>query len=260
MHMEISYYSIQGPANTRIALVSDLHERKPDEVIQKLKEIQPDLICVVGDMLERTDKGVDPRNKKDNPRFFHLLHALAHIVNDLLFLLFKNEGNPCSENTYAFFFLCQEIAPVYYSLGNHEYYLNDRDKDVLKKCQVTLLDNDWIQKGDLVIGGVSPNIDEKMLNGFEKQKGFKLLLCHHPEFYEKYIQDRKIDCVLSGHAHGGQIRLFHRGLFSPNQGFFPKYTKGKYGKLIVSAGCSNTAAIPRINNPEEIVCIDIKRK
>lgn len=62
--------------------------------------------------------------------------------------------------------------------------------------------------------------------------------------------------MLSGHAHGGQIRILGRGVFSPGQGLFPKYTKGIYeGRLVVSAGCSNTASIPRWGNPCEVVAI-----
>ena len=70
------------------------------------------------------------------------------------------------------------------------------------------------------------------------------------------------DLVLSGHAHGGQIRLFGHGLFAPGQGIFPKYTKGLYdGRLIVSTGLKpKEGLIPRINNKRQIVVIDIAPK
>jgi predicted MPP superfamily phosphohydrolase len=63
--------------------------------------------------------------------------------------------------------------------------------------------------------------------------------------------------MLSGHAHGGQIRLFNRGLFAPGQGWWPKWTKGVYDHcLVVSTGLSNTASpIPRLFNPTEIVYV-----
>ena len=64
------------------------------------------------------------------------------------------------------------------------------------------------------------------------------------------------DLILSGHAHGGQIRLFGRGLFAPGQGIFPKYTSGIHGSMIISRGLSNTGGmIPRLFNRREIVYI-----
>ena len=87
-------------------------------------------------------------------------------------------------------------------------------------------------------------------------------MSHHPEYYDKYlyVYDNDIDLVLSGHCHGGQIRLFGRGLFAPDQGILPKLTKGVYKKMIISAGLSNTAKpIPRLFNPTEIVYISEDR-
>jgi predicted MPP superfamily phosphohydrolase len=81
-------------------------------------------------------------------------------------------------------------------------------------------------------------------------------LCHHPEYRDKYLKDRSIDLILSGHAHGGQIRLLGRGLYAPGQGIFPKYTSGIHANMIISRGLSNTAGfIPRLFNPREIVYI-----
>ena len=64
--------------------------------------------------------------------------------------------------------------------------------------------------------------------------------------------------VLSGHAHGGQIRIFDKGILAPGQGFFPKYTHGMYdSKMIVGRGIGNQVPIPRINNPSEIIVITL---
>ena len=89
-------------------------------------------------------------------------------------------------------------------------------------------------------------------------------MCHHPEYWcmqPPMLKDHPIDLVLSGHAHGGQIRLFGQGLFAPGQGLLPRYTGGLYegphGNMIVSRGLANTAPppIPRLFNPREVVTI-----
>jgi len=83
-----------------------------------------------------------------------------------------------------------------------------------------------------------------------------ILLSHHPEHWPD-IKEKKIDLMLSGHAHGGQWRVFNHGVWCPGQGFWPRWTKGVYeGRLVVSAGLSNTAHVPRIFNPTEIVYLE----
>ena len=79
---------------------------------------------------------------------------------------------------------------------------------------------------------------------------------------EPMLKNRNIDLVLSGHAHGGQIRIFGQGIFAPGQGVLPKYIKGVYkvgdGQMIVSAGMSNSYLVPRIWNRKEVVYIAIE--
>ena len=77
------------------------------------------------------------------------------------------------------------------------------------------------------------------------------------------LKDRKIDLVLSGHAHGGQIRVMGQGIFSPGQGLFPKYTagihRGKYGSMVISRGLSNPYSyVPRLGNPCEVVYVEMR--
>ena len=66
--------------------------------------------------------------------------------------------------------------------------------------------------------------------------------------------------MVSGHAHGGQWRIFGRGVFAPGQGLFPKYTSGIHdGRLVISRGLKKSGTIPRIFNSPELVIIDIKK-
>lgn len=94
---------------------------------------------------------------------------------------------------------------------------------------------------------------------------FKILLAHRPELIEIYKKSH-FDLVLSGHAHGGQVRIpfILNGLFAPDQGWFPEYVGGvyKHDSLthIVSRGVSYNPLLPRIFNPPEVVVIEIKGK
>ena len=75
------------------------------------------------------------------------------------------------------------------------------------------------------------------------------------------MKNRKIDLILSGHNHGGVIRILGKGLYARNQGLFPKYDGGIFdSRLIVSRGLSNTKHIPRLFNPTELVYIHLSKK
>ena len=165
--------------------------------------------------------------------------------------------------------------PTFYSLGNHEFDFTSRSAERVAECGVTLLLDEYACWEELCIGGLRSRSKYRAvppgrssipprtgwLDEFEKQQGYKILLSHHPEYYESYLRERDIDLILSGHAHGGQIRLFGHGLFSPGQGIWPKYTHGLHdGKFIVSAGLANTVPLlPRLFNPTELVFVDIEK-
>lgn len=254
----------------RIALISDLHERNGNEVIEILKKEKPDLIFFAGDILERhkvskknNDISITPAAKK---RQRSLKTRIKRAVYKILSLVFVSEDE-MAENPYDIFKNCTEIAPVFYSLGNHELYLTKEDKKILEENKITLLDNHDCQilwKNQRIrIGGLSTIADFKWLESFSKKDGIKFLLCHHPEVYFKKIKNSSLDTfdgVFCGHAHGGQYRIFDHGLYAPGQGIWPAYTKGKFVHknqfALISAGLADTAGVGRWNNPKEVVIAD----
>lgn len=246
----------QAQATLRIALVADLHNEPCDAVLAILRNERPDMIAVPGDLMTQAD-ALDPN------------------CNGLTFLR-----------------AAAKIAPVFYSLGNHEPPANTKDArygllsyvfvQTVRETGAILLDNAYAAFQGLTVGGLtsvgsmetkSNRLDPAWLRSFAAMPGSKLLLCHNPEYYPKYIKplrdagNESILLVLSGHAHGGQWRMGKRGFFAPGQGFFPHYVGGVYDqRLVVSRGLSNTLGpplfprplpVPRLGNPMEVIIIDL---
>lgn len=279
-------YIINGPTDITIAIVADLHEHDPAAGLTILRGTQPDVIAVPGDLFENHEFG-ENLDKEDESLISRCLCSVIHYTNKLAGLRWKQKHDVKKEHAYEFLMKASEIAPVVMSLGNHELYLTEEDKTVLQNAGVHVLDNSSVVIKNVLFGGIpskqiTGRIDTDFLHSFSEALAvpknvneladmdvpmttadrdelmYKVLLCHHPECY-RLLQQYSIDLVLSGHAHGGQIRVANHGIFSPGQGLFPKLTKGVYdGRLVVSAGCSNTASIPRWGNPCEVVVVRVK--
>ena len=210
----------------RLAVASDLHSDTFDDVLEEFSRC--DAVLVPGDLVDR--------HRKNN------------------------------ENAVRFLETVPEIAPVFYSIGNHELKYRHREAylEKVRKSRVKLLDNDSVSFYGVRIGGLSSSRkvpDLAFLDRFEKEEGYRLLLCHHPEVYRDYVAGRKIDLTLCGHAHGGQIQIRGRGLYAPGQGLFPKLTHGLHdgGRMLISRGMTNGAKprIPRICNPCELIILNL---
>lgn len=250
------------PGKLTIGLISDLHEHDPQEVLALLRKGKPNVIMVAGDTFERHGEGKDTIRTAEEGILQKMLRLILMKADDLFEWIF---GEHKHEAEYAYQFLREagRIAPVYVSIGNHEWYLLPEDLEVIEESGARLLDNAdckiCIDGITVRIGGLSPDADLEWLNKFCAKDGYKILLCHHPEYYDRYLKEQRIDLILSGHAHGGQIRIWDRGLYAPGQGIFPKYTKGIHdSRLIVTSGSSNTASVPRWGNPCEVVMIHLE--
>lgn len=192
--------------------------------------------------------------------------------------------------------LCNTLAkdfPVYYTIGNHELsfcesqngkYLQNL-KNAIDSTGATMLSNeitDFTTKdGDkITIAGLkaypffdydAPDYDNDENKLFQKylsqedDSHFSILMCHYPETYVWGFDKYNIDLMLSGHTHGGIFRIpFVGGVYAPEQGFMPKYTKGYYsnGKanMLISAGLNTSRNIPRLFNPLDVAVVTIKGK
>ena len=320
MKMITTRYKISAPVKNslRIALVADLHDRPGDEVLNRLKQEQPDLVLAAGDILERCTEGESQYTKaemdawqglrKKNKIAFGAMKTAMRIGYSM------HEKHEFSEGI-EFLQKASEIAPVFYSPGNHEWYFTKEDQKVFSENRIFLLENEdicwdlvenrlvpksecgnnrkavkdvvnknylkaendsesgWNSKTEIIsedeenseniihIGGLATRYDLDWLHAYAAKPGYKILICHHPEYYRRYIKDTEwdtFDLIVSGHVHGGQWRIGRHGVLAPGQGLFPKYCYGCYDrKLIVSAGLSNTASVPRFGNPTELVMIHV---
>jgi len=240
---------LEEQSSIKIALISDLHStihgKNQIVLIDKIKDINPDFIVLSGDIFD----DVIPMTGTQ--------------------LLLRGIYN---------------VSPIYYVTGNHEYQSNNIQaiREELRSYGVVILSDNYIitkiENNEIVIAGIEDpfkdlyetpgyNQDESMERAFRELDEipfYKILIAHRPEFIEIY-KKYPFDLVLSGHTHGGQVRLpFLNGLYAPNQGIFPKYAGGIYthGNLthIISRGLSITPWLPRIFNPPELVIIIIESK
>ncbi len=240
--MITKHYDIQTSKNVNLSIIllADIHGYQMGEDFYKgLRGEKPDAIMIAGDLVD--------------------------------------EERPFSDHTEKVLQACVNVAPTWFSYGNNDEVLSERDIDAMKRIGVGVLDNEWIPiKESIYLGGLTSamvircrkyglHAREKVktetgwLKDFSSLSGYKILLDHHPENYRLYTKDLDIDLILSGHTHGGQISVFGYGLLVPGQKLWPRYTGGYYEKkLIVSRGLSNTLPIPRIWNPKEIVNITIQ--
>ncbi len=234
--MKLNQYEIRCAVSSpvKICVAADLHGKNSGNAIELLRGVKPDLILSPGDMFENAAKW--DVEEDFHRRSFHFLKEAV------------------------------KIAPVYLSLGNHERGMSEENGKKLRRAGITLLDNRFVTlKDGIHLGGLTshyigghdtPDLD--FLAEFAALPSLKLLLCHHPEYYPKYIRQTPIDVVISGHAHGGQWRFFDRGVYAPGQGFFPHYTSGVYdNRLCVSRGMANTVPVPRFFNPRELILLHL---
>lgn len=239
-------YTVASPkltAEVRLAVVTDFHSSdNADDVATMVASCAPDAVLLVGDMFD------DDTQNRPPERTLTLMRQLsAHY-------------------------------PCYYVSGNHEAWTGEMDALYQQTADagVTVL---RMSSGVLTVRGQrialcgipdpyemvfsgAPDTEEQLRQAMENvdSADFTVLLAHRPELLAKYAQF-PLDLVVSGHAHGGQVRIpgVLNGLYAPNQGWFPKLAGGAYTQdgttLIVSRGLAVRTRLPRIFNRPEVVLV-----
>lgn len=196
------------------------------------------------------------------------------------------------EQTEKLLSILPEDVPVFAANGNHEYRLKiypevydsmyEQYLKLLEQYKVTLLENKdvSVRIKDISLKIAGYELPRKYYDRFYRgilpkeelfsalpdkdDRAFCILLAHYPKYFETYIR-WKPDLILSGHYHGGIIRLGGKHAVVGNDfTLFPKYGYGFFEKdhaaMIVSAGLGEHTLPLRLWNPRELVCVDIKGK
>ena len=239
-------YTVASPkltAEVRLAVVTDFHSSdNVDDVVAMVASCAPDAVLLVGDMFD------DDIANRPTERTLSLMRQLS------------------------------AQYPCYYVSGNHEAWTGEMDAlyQQTEEAGVKVL---RMSSGVLTVRGQrialcgipdpyemvfsgAPDTEEQLRQALEDvdSADFTVLLAHRPELLAKYAQF-PLDLVVSGHAHGGQVRIpgVLNGLYAPNQGWFPKLAGGAYTQdgttLIVSRGLAVRTRLPRIFNRPEVVLV-----
>ena len=238
----------------RILQLTDLHNsefgEENVELIDLCEEQKPDVILLTGDLVNMDEEDTS---------------VAENLISNL-----------------------KDIAPVYVSMGNHEK-VNEQNFDtdltsVYKNAGAVVLDREYlditINNQKIRLGGIygyclpakfleTKEADPKecaFLWDFQDTDRYTILMCHMPVCWliNDGLDEWDVDCVFSGHAHGGQIILpLIGGMYAPDMGFFPGNLQGEFSSkdgnnhMILSRGLGSGTLVPRINNRPEIVVTDI---
>ena len=253
--LEVNNYSITNSKiddSINVAIISDLHDNQlgenNKELIDKINSQSPDIILVIGDMVNS-----DSKNSQ----------IAINLMKEL-----------CKDNK------------VFFSLGNSDIdYIEAKTSDLIKELEdvgVTVLDKSYedieINGNTIRIGGMYAyafglndfnSVDKDTMEegvydflcDFQDTDNYKIMMAHRPDsfIFGNASEVWDIDLVVSGHTHGGQVVLpFLGGLYVGDQGFFPEYDKGLFDlnkiKILITSGLgAGKQKLPRFNNVPEIV-------
>ncbi len=249
-----SFESAKIKKKTRLVMLSDLHNyqygRDNRQLYAAIEKATPDAIVIAGDMI----------TAKTSEKF---------------------------DKTLDFLKCLKEKYPIYYAYGNHEQKINlyqkrygdmgERFEKGLADISIVPLRNRHVDLPDRGISVYGLEIGQEFfqrltkkpmpgeyvegLVGKKDEKFFSVMLAHNPEYFPEYA-GWGADLVLSGHIHGGIVRVpFLGGLISPSVHFFPKYDGGLFcegeSRMVLGRGIGTHSPRVRLFNPAELLIIDL---
>lgn len=225
---------------------------------------------------------------------FRLLASIDEIKPDFVIFggdIFNGIRDKKNVNAGSFIKAVAEKYKSLYALGNHEfrYYLYPEEfpgckeafEKILAESGIRLLDNETeiitVKDKQIAISGLS--VERRFYKRFKPDKmpedyvskilgarnndAYNILAAHNPKYFKEY-SNYGADLILSGHYHGGIMRLFKQGMVGPDFRILPKYSYGEFknnkSTMIVSGGLGVHTLPFRIFNRPELVVIELKGK
>ena len=236
-------------------LLSDLHSKsfgaQNEKLLKAIDELSPDAVLSAGDMFtaQRSEK-----------------YKVAAALMEQLSAKY----------------------PIYYGMGNHEHRvasepekfedIYDRYMESLHKAGIEPLINENVSIPSANINVCGLQMDRHYYGKFRKKTmsktylkdilgkadadSFQILIAHNPDYFEEYAE-WGADLVVSGHVHGGLMKLpILGGVLSPRLILFPEYDGGRFecddSIMILSRGLGTHTLPIRIFNPGELVLVRLK--
>jgi predicted MPP superfamily phosphohydrolase len=218
----------------RVTQITDFHSNDRvdlDKLVESISDFTPDIIVLTGDIIDR--------KTRDLSQAFQLIEGIKNLSSNIYFVSGNHElSNPISEDFYE-------------GLNKHGIKVLDNKSELIKYNgeKIKIFGASFFDKKE--------DYDE-LFKDISKDH-YNILLSHSPNRPIKYLNEN-VDLILSGHTHGGQVRLpILGGIIAPGQGLFPKYDKGVFELgstiLYIDSGLGNSMYPLRLFNPVQITNI-----
>lgn len=240
--------------NLKIVHISDVHSKlfgkNNCKAIQMINEIKPDIVVMTGDIISQYEKNIDGFIEK-----YRQIYEKYPV-----FYSIGNHEQKLGHEKYTYYIDKLKKLGVHVIVNGNEKYYTNEDYIVINALEFT---------EDKTIKKFTDEIKQREIKSMKNKLGhidnskYNILLAHDAENFEMY-RELGVDLVLSGHVHGGLIRIGKLCLLSPRKRFFPKYSYGinvsNNTTIIASSGMGPSRLHIRLFNRPEIVEININRK
>lgn len=246
--------------NFKIVQVSDLHNKtfgkNNEKLLKKIHEEEPDIVVITGDLVEgdKNNFHVSLNFLDELTKSYEVYHIIGNHEQKSLIKKYKKE--------YELYFKELSKKPII-NLENDKVIVNKDNSSINIFGLIIPLEKYpyFLKNFKNRKEGLDKDFIKNSLGEIDKNE-YNVMLAHTPFFFEDY-SDYGADLVLSGHVHGGIIRLpVLGGVLSPNREFFPKYDFGNYKKddttMILSKGLGGSKVLIRFNCRPEIVSITLR--
>lgn len=241
----------------RFVMISDLHNKvygkQNDKVINAVKKINPDFVILAGDLVtSKVNEDMTPGIK------------LARTLSKK-YKIYYGLGNHESKIKYRRDKFGDKFKRLKGALDNKNMIILENESATIPEynIKVTGLDLDLNYFAHFRVRKMDPDYMTKTLHEPDQSK-CNILIAHNPDYFEEYAK-WGADLVLSGHVHGGIMRLpFLGGVIAPSYKLFPKYDGGVFrigaSTMLLGRGMGSHTIPFRFFNPAELYEVTLKPK